>query len=628
MIPCQLSSKITRRDGGGGSSSSSSSSIGNTSKHDKQQPERHEPSETSARGNPNSVSRDGRVDDNSVRNEEMQSHPSLKQHRRNHQHNTRDRRFDEDGCFVYQVVSPAGITVRSVPCVDDDYRTLKSFRKDDLVAMDHIRHQNMATVDNGSDSDHGPYLRLADGSGYLFEVKFGKPVMKRLNVDTGLWAFYVDNVPHGQTLRSNPCDDDSHDARFDKVAYQPMQKIYCDKRVKHPITGVTYYQVQGTRGWVVDRCVVANASSSTRMLCDECDIQIGLFTFRAISDQIIRTRPSIRDEYFTPWSIKKGDFVAVNAIRDVDDESADAAEVIDLSTEPSDESPSKQSDTVSTQMDTKRLNKSGNANGPFLRLSDGSGWIFQTKNHIKMMEPMPMQIGIWRLRVVNGNDLHLRRQPIIEENDGKPALWETDDSFQKGRIVVCDRRIAIGSHAHSHTLATNPQSQNERTDSCPPSSAESPAESSRDDGCSFYRVVGTQGWLCDRQDGKIMMELLAPSNSPILDDPFSDRGGQLSAANKDGWSPDFVRGIASTVEGMKEVSINPEKSCMSFRPSVIVDKIRIDVYYGARTVGIAKHHGDHGKTQIFWRGCTPSLLYRSQNPSSSSNIKRRRRRPS
>ena len=107
-----------------------------------------------------------------------------------------------------------------------------------------------------------------------------------------------------------------------------------------------------------------------------------------------------------------------------------------------------------------------------------------------------------------------------------------------------------------------------------------------------------------------MMELLAPSNSPILDGPFSDRGGQLSAANKDGWSPDFVRGIASTVEGMKEVSINPEKSCMSFRPSVIVDKIRIDVYYGARTVGIAKHHGDHGKTQIFWRGCTPSLLFK------------------
>ena len=100
-----------------------------------------------------------------------------------------------------------------------------------------------------------------------------------------------------------------------------------------------------------------------------------------------------------------------------------------------------------------------------------------------------MQTGIWRLRVVNGNDLHLRRQPIIEENDGKPALWETDDSFQKDRIVVCDRRIAIGSHAHSHTLATNPQSQNERTDSCPPSSAESPAESSRDDGCSFYHGV-------------------------------------------------------------------------------------------------------------------------------------------
>ena len=52
-------------------------------------------------------------------------------------------------------------------------------------------------------------------------------------------------------------------------------------------------------------------------------------------------------------------------------------------------------------------------NGPFLRLADGSGWLFEYKHKEKMMEEVPIDLGRWVFRVRNGNTgIGLRDQPI------------------------------------------------------------------------------------------------------------------------------------------------------------------------------------------------------------------------
>jgi hypothetical protein len=43
-------------------------------------------------------------------------------------------------------------------------------------------------------------------------------------------------------------------------------------------------------------------------------------------------------------------------------------------------------------------------NGPFLRLTDGSGWVFENKQNERMMRPVHVQKGKWTLRVENSDD--------------------------------------------------------------------------------------------------------------------------------------------------------------------------------------------------------------------------------
>ena len=150
---------------------------------------------------------------------------------------------DAEGCFVYQVIE--AIAVKSRCNVSKKYDTIDAFHPGEMVSIDLVRPSRI------QGSNNGPFLRLSDGEGWLFEQKEERVIMKRISVSVGFWSFFVSNEPSGIALRRHPID--RIDMRIEGVAYQPMQKIHCDRKVEHPSTGINFYRVQGTEGWVFDR---------------------------------------------------------------------------------------------------------------------------------------------------------------------------------------------------------------------------------------------------------------------------------------------------------------------------------------------------------------------------------------
>lgn len=81
---------------------------------------------------------------------------------------TADTQWPVQGCFVYQITSEKGVGVRSSPNVGDDNRTGANFAHGDLVSVDLIRPSRHPG------SANGPFLRLSDGSGWIFAKKHGE----------------------------------------------------------------------------------------------------------------------------------------------------------------------------------------------------------------------------------------------------------------------------------------------------------------------------------------------------------------------------------------------------------------------------------------------------------------------
>lgn len=417
----------------------------------------------------------------------------------------------ETGCWVYLVLPGNSIGVRSLPSIEDDVRTGVGFAPGELVSVDLI--QETEPTSNGSS---GPFLKLSDHSGWLFERKQGEELMKRVPVTDGLWIFYAHNPPTGIALRSHPVDRSEVKIKIktgsdtSSLLFSPTQKICCDKKVSHPSTGLNYYRVQGTRGWVFDR------RGDTRMLLDEGDVHMGLFAYRALESICIRAWATTEDCARMEVSVKTHDVVVGDMTLDCDPK-----------------------------------------NGPFVHLTGCGGWLFEKYANSKMFEPLPIDSGSWKLRVENSVGIGLRAQPIDEGS-------KFSTIYKQNSIVSCDKRIR------------------------------SPVT-----GVNFYRVTGTQGWVFDRRGDKIMMTLLST-------DPMVSGFQDLLEGSGDGWSPDFVRGIASTVEGVEEISYNETSRVISFRSNCA--GARINVYYTTRTVGTALDHPLQGKTQLFRRNCDPVEL--------------------
>jgi hypothetical protein len=455
----------------------------------------------------------------------------LKHKQYNMQHTTKtsvdSTKWDEDGCFVFQVHGgdrDGGVEVRKGLDVSDLTRTGLDFHHGELVACDLIRHSRVPY------SANGPYLRLADHTGWLFVHKHGTRRMRQVPVKIGLWAFFVDNFPVGQHLRRHPTDrrdllvfEQLTDEQNNKpLTYMPQQKIYCDRKVTHPDTQVNYYRVQGTTGWVFDQ------RGENIMLIDASRIRTGLFAYRALTEIAIRSQTYLGDEYKTKRSVQQHDIVAVDVVR---------------------ESPYP------------------HGNGPFLRLTDGAGWLFEQQRHEVVMKEIPVEVGSWSFKALYS--VSLKRHPMAGEVQSRifaPTEWEYPRIFAPEECILCDRKISCRSEKGA---------------------------------VNCYRVMNSDGWIRDMEtSGRVVLELYwtGPSMSE-LDSASAEKGV--------GWSPDFVRGVAVTVHGLKEILFDQVNKLLSFRAA---DGIRINVYYADRTVGTAVQDPVYGKTQLFRRDCSADRL--------------------
>jgi hypothetical protein len=417
---------------------------------------------------------------------------------------------DEYGCFVYHVLKCA-LEVRTCKSVDDKFRSGLIIEVGGLVSVDFIRPSRHAA------STNGPFLRLTDDSGWLFEKKYGDTILERVPVTIGLWCFYIDNDDTEMALRRHPYDGSP---RVDpKVTYQSMQMLYCDRKVIHPSNGVTSYRVQGTNGWIFDKRL-DNEGGSTSMMLPDSFVKTGLFAYEVLENTAVIFKPSAS---FVPnYSLRKTEFFCCDIIR-------------------------------------------RDGNGSYLRLTDGTGWIFEKKDDTPLqVRRLTIHEGKWTFEIMNNPaGIGLRRQPI-----DSPRTIISDITYATGDHVECDKKVTSSSS-----------------------------------GVSFYRVIGTDGWIFDRRFDEPMMRLLKNSAQTSEDFVLGD--------NQNPWNVDLVRGIAIAYD-IQEISHNVTSRCISFHND---SNVRINVYYTTRTIGTALDHPSQGKTQLFRRKCTiDDLKQILQNP--------------
>ena len=402
---------------------------------------------------------------------------------------------EEEGCFVFEVVN-SPICARSQPNNLAEDKTRLEFEVGELVSVDLIQHS--------SDINNGPYLRLSDRSGWLFGNFMGQERMKKLTVERGLWAMYVDNVPNGQFLRRHPVvsSDLDFEVDGDDVLYEPGTKLYCDARVFQMSTGIEFYRVQGTRGWVFDHMPGVDGEKARTMLLHEDKIRFGIFCYKAVEDTVIRLEPNTSEDAMTRESIKSGEIVAVDCVRD----------------------------------DTE-----DELNGPFLRLTDGAGWLFEKKQGVTMMENVTVEVGSWVMRILNPPvGVGLRRHPIVCQDKLYPVVYPT------GSMVQCDLKVVD------------------------------------EDNTIFYHVCGTRGWLFDRRNETMLLEVISIDN-------------HITVSMHQPWDPNFVRGVAATVEHIKEKkqATNDRYGTLVFE-SVKADFVLVHIYCKTRMVAVCdEKSGSH-----------------------------------
>ena len=305
---------------------------------------------------------------------------------------------DEYGCFVYKIINVCKI--RDFPSVGEEHRTSNnngSFKVGDLVSVDLVRPSSH------KDSSNGPFLRLSDHSGWLFEKKQGDVMMKRMSVEVGFWTFYTDNYPAGIGMRRHPIDSAKNFVE-PRVEFLPMEKIFCDRKVTSG-SGMSFYRVQGTNGWVFDK-----RGEKTTMLLPENKVKIGLFVYKVVAPApiAIRNDTDVGEKSKTPMIVNYGDLLALDAVR---------------------ESPF------------------SDGNGPFLRLNSGSGWLFEYKNYDPMMEEVPVTFGSWRFQVVSPDGIALRYHPVDNAMHKIP-----EKVLGQNEEVACDRMVTSPSGVHFYKV--------------------------------------------------------------------------------------------------------------------------------------------------------------------------------
>ena len=162
-----------------------------------------------------------------------------------------------DELRVYRVIQ--SVQLRSAPNVSEGSRIPKSptFHLGEMFAVDRVQPSPRNT-------HNGPFLRLCNNYGWLFELKHGNAMCVRMPLERGLWAYRVDNEGVGLALRSHPTNSPEFDYKYGyshgltaketllgQVLFPHGHVVWTDARVS--FEGVTYLRVQGTTGWLFTR---------------------------------------------------------------------------------------------------------------------------------------------------------------------------------------------------------------------------------------------------------------------------------------------------------------------------------------------------------------------------------------
>ena len=284
------------------------------------------------------------------------------------------------GCFVFKVVDPKGLAIRcSKVALDGDQHVVVTFGRGQLVEVDWIE---------GSNDGHGlRTMRLANGCGWFDATK--DSVCEAVTVDDGLWNFYSFGIKSSVFVFNQPTD--RREQRLNQILW-PLQKVFCDKRVKAP-SGKTFYRLQATHSWVV------SSKGGDRTLYPESLVLTGHKAFVALEDVEVLSAPVYEIANKTGRKVHAGNLITV-----------DHSIVI-----PNDQ-----------------------GNGPFLRLADNSGWLMVSRENVAVMKEVVIHDGCWDLQVENYPDgVTLMAHPI----DTDDYFVKTDTRFLPLERITCDKQV-------------------------------------------------------------------------------------------------------------------------------------------------------------------------------------------
>lgn len=236
---------------------------------------------------------------------------------------------NESGMKNYVVMCKDDVEIRASPTYADDAR------------IGHFLHPGQVTVVDDRRMVNGSwFLHLADGRGWVFETKERLLVMTQANeFERGLWHYSVVCEDDVETRISPTYSDDARTG----VLIGSGDCIAVDERCN--VAGARFLKLSDGRGWVFETKDRLLVMSEVRAKPQEArDFERGLKHYSVVCDDDveIRAAPTYSDEARTGLMIHPGDCVAI-------DERCRIASVW------------------------------------FLRLADGRGWIFETKDSRRVM---------------------------------------------------------------------------------------------------------------------------------------------------------------------------------------------------------------------------------------------------
>ena len=187
------------------------------------------------------------------------------------------------------------LEVLSVPNDEVSSRTDRKIFVGDLVAVDF-------TIIIPNKNGTGPFLRLADNSGWLMEQRDNVAVMKEVHVQDGSWNLEVRNHPLGVELASHPIDSAEYFIKTE-IHFQPFQRIQCDKKVVAS-NGVCFYRVRGTNGWVWDRRIVKNDGMTYSDVLEKHPVLVVLADVDIDSEKTLCSDTSVVNETDDEWALR------------------------------------------------------------------------------------------------------------------------------------------------------------------------------------------------------------------------------------------------------------------------------------------------------------------------------------